>query len=400
MGASLQQRLAAAAAEAGLLERDLGAALDDATALRSKLATREARIAELEARGSRPRRALPNSDQRLHCWGNLFPRHVDAARAAGKLELVDAPFVMDAGCYAGESPGVVEDFKQFLRPRAHWELNNAVGRYIAWTSTKNERPTWPPKWFDALLLERQAAVLNSLWGLQPERWNFTVRTRAVADRLAEWLVGTTLALSETHTCIRIDNGTLDYWVVAPPELTPEQHIAAQALLLECVGTLAHAAGLSVIVNNAYASEPSATYAKYAAWVDGWVREKWLQAGFRKPEHQNTLETYMAGDRRTLDAGKLLMLIPDATFGPTATAADNELAAGYAMLIREPGDKLFVGGLSYPGYLEEWPYAWAFWPRDLGPATDKYVRTGNVFTRRFERGVLSVDFVAGTVRVGP
>jgi len=94
-------------------------------------------------------------------------------------------------------------------------------------------------------------------------------------------------------------------------------------------------------------------------------------------------------RYLLDAGKLIVLIPvDAALETEAQRdAERRFIAAFAMMIRKPGDRLFVA----------WPFwkpapDWATWPQDFGAAfSPATVNPEQQFIeRRFRNGRLQLD----------
>ncbi len=121
--------------------------------------------------------------------------------------------------------------------------------------------------------------------------------------------------------------------------------------------------------------------------------------FELPFHPNTrkdinlLRDEIAVTRRWLDAGKVILHIGRKN---GLTMEQNEermyLHAALAMIIREPGDSLFVGR---PEFIYPVNASWIYWPQEFGNPIGDYdlSSSGNVITlgRSFENGNIYVTF---------
>ena len=103
-------------------------------------------------------------------------------------------------------------------------------------------------------------------------------------------------------------------------------------------------------------------------------------------------------RKWLAAGKVIVFIPVDPGLEVPASKDEEarLIAAFAMVIRDPGDRLFV---AWPFYKVE--ADWAYWPEQLGKATGQWqFEADHVLTRRFERGLLWLDVISRKVQIKP
>jgi hypothetical protein len=95
----------------------------------------------------------------------------------------------------------------------------------------------------------------------------------------------------------------------------------------------------------------------------------------------------------LDEKKYLVLIPVA---PLATRhKEAELIAGLAMILREPGDRIYV---AWP-FFQETPH-WTNWPEDFGEPDGSFTFEGSNLQRHFANATIKVDPVRSTVLVLP
>ncbi len=124
--------------------------------------------------------------------------------------------------------------------------------------------------------------------------------------------------------------------------------------------------------------------------------------FEMPFHKNArgdrartraqINTY----RRWLQQGKVVVLIAVDRSLDTVAAKDEEarLIAGFAMIVRNPGDALFV---AWPFFREE--PDWAGWPRRLGPPSgDEQFVEDHILTRVFQNGTLEVNVLTKSVEI--
>ncbi len=103
-------------------------------------------------------------------------------------------------------------------------------------------------------------------------------------------------------------------------------------------------------------------------------------------------------RTWLSGGKIVVFIAVDSTLKTLPEKDREvrLVAAFAMLVRNPGDPLFIA----------WPFYrpqpdWARWPEQLGkPIGEWRFEADHQLSRRFEKGTLWMDVLSRTVQIKP
>jgi len=101
-------------------------------------------------------------------------------------------------------------------------------------------------------------------------------------------------------------------------------------------------------------------------------------------------------RLWLSQKKIVVLIPvdDSLKTPAEKEREVRLLAGFAALVRNRGDGLFI---AWPFYLRE--PEWAFWPQLLGdPASKWEFEDDGVITRRFQGATIRVDVLQKEVQL--
>jgi hypothetical protein len=95
-------------------------------------------------------------------------------------------------------------------------------------------------------------------------------------------------------------------------------------------------------------------------------------------------------RRWLDSGELVLLVPNVNPEPLIRVEQERIVAGLVMMLREPGDSIFVART----FWQETP-DWVDWPERCGAALGEYALIGEppVLTREFEHARISVDMAA-------
>jgi hypothetical protein len=180
----------------------------------------------------------------------------------------------------------------------------------------------------------------------------------------------------------LDNLTMEYFT--PAGQVAEEWDAAQFALLEEIRRLSLAAGVRFVPN--VASRPEKTWRKLIPLVDGLLYEMPVHPNVQKAP--DVLEAELAGYRAVLDAGRFVGLVP--------SPKEVGLVAATAMLIREPGDALFIT----PRDSVPTEAAWMTWPGVWGKPQARYTRNGSVFSRDFEHARLEIDFTTGAITVTP
>lgn len=155
-------------------------------------------------------------------------------------------------------------------------------------------------------------------------------------------------------------------------------------------------GKLLIANVAVASYvmSDADVALLGSSVDGMSFEMPFHSNARGVQADTTRQISVY--RTWLAQKKIVVLIPvDLSVSPAAwTAEEGKLMAGFALLVRNPRDSLFVSQPFYPAAPD-----WSFWPRILGaPLGDYSFTSPSVLTRQFKGGILTVDTLTRAVTI--
>jgi len=264
-----------------------------------------------------------------------------------------------------------------------------IGRRIAASTTRVAAATYPRGRIPRALVPDDA-ILPDHWPGAPERPYIDIRRADVRARLVQYAVEDTQGKADF---IALDSLLLQFGGF-PKGVAAREWYEANYALIEEFGRATANAGLGIIINPT--GRPEATWSRAALHCDGFVLEMPVVRRVRcKPP---MVEAELATYRRVLDAGKFVGLVPNVHGNPddAARAAEVRLVAGAAMLVREPGDALFVA----PMQRRPAPTDWMEWPGRFGQALGRYRREGNVYTREFERVTLVVDFEQERVDVRP
>jgi hypothetical protein len=171
-------------------------------------------------------------------------------------------------------------------------------------------------------------------------------------------------------------------------------------------TQLHAQSRRVIVNAAWVpgvTSNTSVDQMIATGVDGVSFEMGFQAGVRTDVTK--IQTAMAQYRKMLDAGMTVVFIPLGSATGGADTIENieieaRLQAGYGMMFRKPGDRLFTNELFYRATPE-----WATWPQTFGaPVAAAAVAKDSlgqvIMNRQFANGTLTVNVNTKEVTYAP
>src|SRR4051812_22149838 len=167
-------------------------------------------------------------------------------------------------------------------------------------------------------------------------------------------------------------------------------------MVKTMVTNLHAQSKRVIVNAAWvpgATSNTSVDQMIATGVDGVSLEMALEKNVRTDVTK--INTAMAQYRKMLDAGMTVVFIPlgSATGGAdTIEKIENEsrLQAGFGMMFRKPGDRLFTNELFFRTVPE-----WTAWPKTFGPALGAATVTKDalgqiIMTRQFANDTLTIN----------
>lgn len=332
--------------------------------------------------------------ERLNFDGGFDKRQFDTYQnAAAGRSFWRVPYTWSVSMPGERSPQALARMHAYLRG-----LNSEVliGRYFSAASVYlNGARRFPEESVPAGLFER-AELLEYDWPGDPQRKMFDIRRQAVRDKFVRHVVETTLR--EGYRAISIDNISYRYW--SPPNVPRAEWDAAALALLRALYEQARGQGLLLIVN--VSTWPGPDWDTLSEVADGLT--------FEMPVHPNSvkkpadLEAELAAIRRVLERGKFVGLFPLMPPRENLTAAGKAeyakhrtlLTAAYAMLIRNPGDRLAVCPRQWPPeHLD-----WFDWPAQFGAPRGGYRREGDEFTREFEQITLKVNFATERVQLLP
>jgi hypothetical protein len=322
----------------------------------------------------RERPRWPNSDRRLNFAAGLTPGMVQ--KATPETMPVVAPAVIWS-VYSDPRTDGLWGHRNLTRVLANEPVKPVAGRYFSALSVREQTRLQPPETAPLALVRDDR--LAQTFGNEAGRRLIDIRKPEVRQRLAEHFVAAARADADF---LALDNFTAEYFT--PPGLVAAEWDAAQYALLDEIHRAARAAGVRVVPN--FASRPEKVWARLIPLVDGIVYEMPIHRNVQKMP--DVLEGELAAYRAALDAGLLVGLIPD--------ARQVGLVAASAMLIREPGDALFVSHREYAPR----PAEWMTWPETWGAARGKYVREGSRFSRDFERARLEIDYSTQQITITP
>lgn len=320
------------------------------------------------SRGAPPLPAWPTSDERMNFIANYQPILHESARPA--TEVVHYPAVLFSLQTKPPNPAGTRRLLQVVRKHHPGVM---VGRYFSGLSARPAPRYDPPETVPASLVED--ALLP--WHLQDEnRRGIDLRKPAVRARMIRYMI----AEVGDFDFLSIDNLTFEYF--AHGGMPREEWADAQYALVEELAAAAHARGVPVVVNTALYPMK---WQRLIGLVDGITYEMPFHPSRRS--NAELVEQELAAYRTALDKRRLIGLIPRKEELVLFTAAA-------VMLIRAPGDSIFVTP-------QDWPLrdeTWMTWPKTLGRPQGAYARDGLRFTRRFANGVLTVDFANNQVRI--
>jgi hypothetical protein len=160
-------------------------------------------------------------------------------------------------------------------------------------------------------------------------------------------------------------------------------------MMQLMRDKAHAVGKRLIVNGS--GQPFRWTAGTLLAGDGFSSEMAMNNTWTLDyPTQTQVVQELAVYRAILNMGKLLYIRPHALDQYAHLAAS-------VMLIREPGDAVFISSSLWPF---EMPTAgWPTWPQQFGPALGPYAIVGdNVFERQFQNGSVTINFYTRQVTV--
>lgn len=321
-----------------------------------------------------PKTRWPNSDARLVFSAGVFPDQLKWSAPAADAVLAPPVVWAAQSELKAHSKAARPQLVSFLRAK---QPDLRLGCYFT-AVTVRPQPLFEPAETVPYDLVKDALLATGWDKNEPQRRYIDIRRPDVRQKMAEYFVRT--AKEQQAYFLALDNFTFEFW--NPPEVPAAEWHDAQYALLQEIYTQAHQVNLLVVANTA--TNPPQTWPKLLDKADGFVFEMPISRKIR--ENGQWVELQLQAYRLALDRGLFVGLIPYRdSVGVTAAAA---------MLVREPGDALFVAPREYQPKSADW----MDWPAKWGKALGKYKRDGTRFEREFERAKLVVDFAKDLIEV--
>ena len=311
--------------------------------------------------------AIPDtaSDAQLRCMVNLS----GYALSYPPDRWANVPLITDLTVWTVSTPNVQETFEQVVDTIQFTNSQAVFGTYISGGRVEPVFAQYPPE-----------AVAKDLIPAQWLRTDWTnyvnLSNHEAADTFAG-LIGESCR-NRAGQVVFLDN------IVHPSALSTWTDWSDTCRFLTLVRDKLHLFGKSVIANIAVSawSMSDVDVQLLSDAVDGMAFEMPFHSTARGNQErtQRLIEVY----RAWLRDGKIVVLIPLAP--PENRHLEARLMAGFAMMVREPGDQLYV---SWPFY--QVAPDWTFWPRQFGKSLGAYEFEDNgVLVRRFAHGEIHVD----------
>jgi hypothetical protein len=318
--------------------------------------------------------AWPNSDSRLNFSGGVRPPQLRYWNAK------TAPILAPAVIWSAQSVPerhAKNEYRRVVRVLHERNPDIKIGRYYSALCVVSEFHFDPP---ETVPMERVAgAILKPALKPGSKTYYVDIRQPETRRRMARHFVETTQGQADF---LALDNFTFEYW--APSQVDAEEWHQAQYALLEEVYRLAGEAKLPVVINAA--TRPEKTWDRISRSCDGLIFEMPIHPNLH--EKGELLADELAAYRLVLDRGRFVGLIP--------TSRQFGLVAAAVMLIREPGDPIFISPLDW----KPEPADWMEWPGQWGAPLGPYRRDGTRLERDFQKVTLEVDFATGHIAVQP
>ncbi len=338
-------------------------------------AARQASQATSVASAAKPPAApLPNSDHNLRCLVNLSGH---AAKYPAE-SWATVPLVTDLSVRHNTVPNAGDRFEEVLKLLKRTNPQALVGRYISGGRVESAIKQYP----------REAIRANQL----PHEWLRSATNRVdlsnakAADLFADLIIAE--SIQPVSPIVFLDN------IVHPSMLRGWVSWENTCRFLQRVKHGLNQNGTRLIANLALApwGMSDGEVELLSAAVDGMSFE--MPFHRRARGNRQRTRSLIAAYRTWLSAGKLVVFIPvvhalesvPEKDRESAKAQEMRLLAGFAMLIRNPGDRLFVAS---PFWRPE--PDWAHWPESFGTPRDEWhFEADHVLIRHFEHYTLKID----------
>jgi len=319
---------------------------------------------------------LPNSDSDLRCMVNLS----GYALSYPPQQWAATPLVTDLAVVRESTPDPQGVFAQVLDQLKRNNADAQVGTYISGGQVKPVILHYPPE----VIHTDQVPVI---W-LRPGTNRVDLANAEAAEGFAGLIVAE--CRKREGRIVFLDN------IVHPSSLPGWFPWEATCRFLSRVRRDLHENEKLLIANIAVASWAMSDedVRLLGESVDGMA----FEMPFLKHARGNRERTKRQIDvyRLWLSQKKIVVLIPvdESLESPAEKEREVRLLAGFAALVRNRGDGLFI---AWPFYLPE--PDWAFWPQRLGePAAEWEFETDGVLSRKFQGGTLRIDVLQKEVHL--
>ncbi len=313
--------------------------------------------------------ALQPSDQTLRCGVNLSGHAFNYPPS----QWASVPLITDFSVFLDTVANPAARYNEVLARALATNPGVVIGRYLSGARVQSSFKQYPPEAVDSQKF--LPAMLRSGTDIVDLEDPGAARqfTDFIVDQFRDF----------PRPILFLDNmvhpSALPGWI-------PWKHTCA---LLSEIRSAINRRGALLVANIAVASwaMSDADVDLLTSVVDGMAFEMPFHAFARQsPDRiERQIEVY----RRWLDRGKIVVMIPVTSSDEEQAANDLEVrfVAAFAMVVRRPGDRLFVA----------WPFwkanpDWNQWPADFGPPLADYQldRKSLELTRSFSKGLLRVD----------
>lgn len=241
------------------------------------------------------------------------------------------------------------------------------------------------------------SIFTTAYSGDPNRFFIDISQSAVRDWMADFFVSH--CVENDYTALVLDNITYQqsYGPVTGGEITLANYNQAFLDLLGAVHPACEAEGISLVINLAVGTTIAVAWPLFYSSVDG--------LAYEQPMHElvtlnnsadvaEEIDTYA----EALAAGKTVLLFPQVEGVVTRPVKQRIVACAAMFAKRNAADPIFVWGVDTAGNGTPENFSWFTWPQDFGQPLSDYVRNGNVFSRKFQRGTLTLDLSTYTAPV--
>ncbi len=238
------------------------------------------------------------------------------------------------------------------------------------------------------------SILATAWGGDPNRFYIDIRQSAVQDWMAEYFVEQTV--SGGYKVLTLDNITRaqSYGPIASAEVTQADYEQGFMDLLEKTYDACRAVGIKLGINLATGSTIGIHWPLFYDRCDVF--------SYEQPMHELVTLNNSADVADEIDAyadaldnGKAILLFPSVEGVVSRVTKQRIVACAVMFAKRRMGQPAYVWGVDSAGNGTPENFDWFLWPYRFGEPEGPYVRSGDVFSREFQKGTLTLDLTTYT-----